>query len=134
MTKLKFAIVGCGRIGNRHAEHINNVGVLQAVFDIEKEGAQAIGEKYQANVYTSIEELLEKEKGIDVVAVCSPNGLHAVHSIASLNAGFNVICEKPMAIDVQDCGEMIKASEKIDKRLFAVKQNRFNPPVHAIKN
>jgi UDP-N-acetyl-2-amino-2-deoxyglucuronate dehydrogenase len=134
MTKLKFAIVGCGRIGNRHAEHINNVGILKAVCDIELGKAESIGKKYNANVYSSIGELLEQEKEIDVVAVCSPNGLHAVHSIQALNAGMHVLCEKPMAIDVQDCGEMIKASERMNKRLFAVKQNRFNPPVKAVKD
>ncbi len=48
--------------------------------------------------------------------------------------GFHVICEKPMAISVFDCGEMIKEAEKANKRLFVVKQNRYNPPVKAIKD
>jgi UDP-N-acetyl-2-amino-2-deoxyglucuronate dehydrogenase len=59
--------------------------------------------------------------------------LHAVHTIKSLNAGFHVLCEKPMAINVHDCGLMIQAAEKNNKRLFAIKQNRFNPPVAAVK-
>ena len=77
--------------------------------------------------------MLTKEKEISVVSVCTPNGLHATHSIQSLNAGKNVLCEKPMAIDVTDCGEMIKAAERNNKRLFVIKQNRFNPPVAAVK-
>jgi predicted dehydrogenase len=51
----------------------------------------------------------------------------------SLEAGIHVLCEKPMAINVHDCGEMIKSAEKNNKRLFIVKQNRFNPPVVAVK-
>ena len=133
MEKIKFAIVGCGRIAQRHAEHINTYGILSAVCDVVPERAQTLADKYKARVYASIEELLFAEKGIDVVSVCSPNGLHASHSIKALKAGFHVLCEKPMAISVHDCGEMINAAEKANRRLFAIKQNRFNPPVAAVK-
>ena len=73
------------------------------------------------------------EKEIDVISVCTPNGLHAEHSIKAFRHGIHVLCEKPMAISVFDCGEMIKEAEKYNKRLFVVKQNRYNPPVRAIK-
>lgn len=133
MRKLKFAIVGCGRIAQRHAKHINNTGELVAACDIISERAEKIAEEYNANAYSSIEEMLENEKEIDVVSICSPNGLHASHSISSLKAGFHVLCEKPMAINVHDCGEMIKAAEQANRRLFIIKQNRFNPPVAEVK-
>ena len=132
-SDIKFAIIGCGRIAQRHAEHIHNKGKLVAVCDVVKEKADAIGKKYSAHAYYSLEDLLQSEKGIDVVSICSPNGLHAEHAIKSLQAGVHVLCEKPMAINVYDCGEMIKAAEKTNKRLFAIKQNRFNPPVEAVK-
>ena len=132
--KVKFAIVGCGRIAQRHAEHINNLGVLVAVCDTEHEKADALAEKYHAKAFYNLEDMLNYKEGlIDVVAVCSPIGLHAQHSIASLKAKYNVLCEKPMAINVADCGEMIKTAENQNKRLFAIKQNRFNPPVAAVK-
>ncbi len=130
---IRFAIIGCGRIAQRHAEHIHNTGKLVAVCDIVQEKAVALASKYTANTYTSAEELLQKEKDIDVVSICSPNGLHAQHTISSLRSGFHVLCEKPMALSVQDCGEMIKEAEKANRRLFIVKQNRFNPPVSAVK-
>lgn len=133
MTKVKFAIIGCGRIAQRHAEHIQNFGQLLAVCDIIKERADELASKTGAVPYQYVEDMLQKEKDIDVVAICSPNGLHAEHSIQSLDAGFHVLCEKPMAINVHDCGEMIKAAERNNKRLFAIKQNRFNPPVAAVK-
>lgn len=135
MTKtLKFAIIGCGRIGNRHAEHIRNNGTLVAVCDSVLSKAVIISTEYDCNSYNSIEQLLLNEKNIDVISICSPNGLHSEHTIKALNAGFNVLCEKPMSISVHDCGEMIKAAEKANKRLFVIKQNRFNPPVEAVKN
>lgn len=130
---LHFAIVGCGRIAQRHAEHIQKRGKLVAVCDIVPDKANQLAEKYQATPYLSIEDMLNKEQSIDVVSICSPNGLHAEHSIVSLQAGHHVLCEKPMAINVYDCGRMIQAAEKANKRLFAIKQNRFNPPVVAVK-
>ena len=133
MEKLKFAIIGCGRIAQRHAEHINRLGVLVAVCDIDPAKADTLAHQYKANAYYSIKDLLAKEKSIDVVAVCTPNGLHATHSIQALNAGFNVLVEKPMAITVKDCEEMIAAAKANNKLLFPIKQNRFNPPVAAVK-
>lgn len=132
-NKIKFAIVGCGRIAQRHAEHANNFGQLVAVCDIDKEKADTLAKKYNARAYYDLTEMLVAEKDVQVVSICSPNGLHAKHSIESLKAGFHVLCEKPMAIDVNDCGEMIKVAEQVNKRLFAIKQNRFNPPVEAVK-
>ncbi|HMZ45221.1 MAG TPA: Gfo/Idh/MocA family oxidoreductase [Chitinophagaceae bacterium] len=133
MDKIKFALIGCGRIAQRHAEHINKLGILKAVCDTVEEKAKALAEKYNVPYYTNFEEMLLKEKEVDVVSICTPNGLHATHAIAALNANFHTLVEKPMALSVYDCGEMIKAAEKANKRLFAIKQNRFNPPVVAVK-
>ncbi len=133
MKKISFAIIGCGRIAQRHAEHISNFGKLKAVCDIELEKAEALGKDHNAKPYKDIDDLLSNEKDVEVVSICSPNGLHAEHSIKALNAGFHVLCEKPMAINVHDCGQMIQAAEKNNRRLFAIKQNRFNPPVAAVK-
>ncbi len=132
--KLKFGIIGCGRIAQRHAKHINNVGILKAVCDIKEDRANSLGQNYGVNVYNNIDSLLENEKEIDVISICTPNGLHAGHTIKSLKSGFHVLCEKPMAINVQDAGKMINTAEKANRRLFIVKQNRFNPPVAAVKN
>lgn len=132
--KIRFAIVGCGRIAQRHAEHISKQASLVAVCDIDRSKADKFGSEYQAKVFYSIDELLASGEPIDVISICSPNGLHAEHSIKSLKAGFHVLCEKPMAISVSDCGEMIKAAEQANKRLFAIKQNRFNPPIVAVRS
>lgn len=131
--KLRFGIIGCGRIAQRHAEHIANRGTLVAVCDNVHQKADDMAARYNARAYYSLDQFLQNEKVLDVVAVCSPNGLHARHSIQILNAGFHVLCEKPMAISVYECGQMIQAAERSNRRLFAIKQNRFNPPVTAVK-
>lgn len=130
---MNFAIIGCGRIAQRHAEHISNAGKLVAACDVVPEKAQALAGKFNAKAYTAVEDMLNSHREINVVSICSPNGLHAEHAIASLRAGYHVLCEKPMALSVQDCGEMIMEAEKANRRLFVVKQNRFNPPVAAVK-
>ena len=132
-SSINFAIVGCGRIAQRHAEHISKRGQLVAVCDIVQEKAEQLAAAYGAKAYTNYADMLANEKEIDVIAVCSPNGLHAQHSIDGLKAGFHVLCEKPMGLTVKECGEMIQTAERANKRLFAIKQNRYNPPVAAVK-
>ena len=131
--KLKFSIIGCGRVAQRHAEHIHTLGELVSVCDIVPDNAKTLAGKYGALSFSSIDDLLKAPSAVDVAVVCTPNGLHAEHTIRALQAGFHVICEKPMALTVRDCEAMIRAAEKAGKKLFIVKQNRFNPPVAAVK-
>jgi UDP-N-acetyl-2-amino-2-deoxyglucuronate dehydrogenase len=133
MKKLNIAVVGVGHIGIQHAKHANNFGSLVAICDIKKDRAKTTAELYKCKSYFSIDELLASENNLDLVAVCTPNGLHAEHSIKALKAGCNVLCEKPMATTVHDCERMIHTAEETNRRLFIVKQNRFNPPVKALK-
>ena len=133
MKNIKFMLIGCGRIGARHADHMENFGSIAAVCDIDKEKADKFGKKYNSKIFYNVNDLIKSNINADVVSICSPNGLHAQHSIASLKAGYNVLCEKPMAINSIDCGLMIQQAEKSNKRLFVIKQNRFNPPVVELK-
>ncbi len=130
----KFGIVGCGRIAQRHAEHIKTFGTLSAVCDTASDKAKKLGAEYGAAWFTSIDGMLSGIPDLDIISVCTPNGLHAIHSIQALKAGKHVLCEKPMALTVSDCSAMIHAAERANRRLFIVKQNRFNPPVVAVKD
>jgi UDP-N-acetyl-2-amino-2-deoxyglucuronate dehydrogenase len=131
--QLQFAIIGYGKIGKRHAEYIRDIGTLAAVCDIDKIRSDEAGKKYGASAFYSVEEMFRAGLKTDVVVICSPNGLHASHSIMALEAGCHILCEKPMAITTLDCHEMIRAAEKAGKKIFIVKQNRFNPSVVAVK-
>jgi predicted dehydrogenase len=130
MSKIKFAIIGLGNIGKRHAEHIlqqkNAELVAVCDTDLAKSGL------YNVPFFDKIESLLQHSLA-DVICVCTPNYLHEPHSIASLQAGLHVVVEKPMALSVAECDRMIDAAEKANKTIFAVKQNRYNPPVVAVK-
>lgn len=127
--KRTFAIIGCGRIAERHAEHISRLGELRAVCDIDPKRLTMFTEKYGVAGYLSIEEFISARPEVDVVSVCTPNGLHASQAITLLREGYNVLVEKPMALSVRDCERMILEAEKAGRKLFVVKQNRFNPPV-----
>ncbi len=131
--KLNIAIIGCGSIGARHAEHINRLAVLKAVCDIKPDRANNIASSYDAASYDNIDTMLESEKNLDLVSVCTPNGLHCEHTVKVLGKGFNVLCEKPMALSVEECDRMIIAMERVNRKLFIVKQNRFNPPIAELK-
>ena len=132
-NQYQFAIAGCGRIAQRHAECIAGCGVLTAVCDIKKENAENLAKRYNAKPYFDINELLSQKTVADVICICTPNGLHAEQSILALRSGFNVLCEKPMALTSTDCKAMIDSAKQFSKKLIIVKQNRFNPPVTAVK-
>lgn len=133
MSKYQFGMVGCGHIGTRHAAHIHNLGNLLCVCDVVEAKARTLADQYHARAYTSLTEMLETEKDLQVLSVCTPNGLHAAHSIEAMMQGLHVVCEKPMAIRSGDCKAMIEAALTMQKHLFIVKQNRYNPPVVAVK-
>lgn len=128
----RFALIGCGHIARRHACHIAAHGVLEAVCDTAPDRSRGLADQYGARAYASAADLLGAEKP-DVVSICTPNGLHAEHAIMALEAGCHVLCEKPMCISQESGLRMIAAAEKAGKRLFVVKQNRYNPPVEAVK-
>jgi predicted dehydrogenase len=128
-----FAIAGCGRISQRHAKQIARIGNVKAVCDIIPERANILAAEYEATPYYSLDALLTAEKELDVVSICTPNGLHAEHAIKALKAGINVLCEKPLCINVLDGNIMIAEATKSGKKLFVVKQNRYNPPINFLK-
>jgi UDP-N-acetyl-2-amino-2-deoxyglucuronate dehydrogenase len=128
-----FALIGCGAIAERHAEQIVKSGKLLAVCDIVPERRHGFSKKFGACAYDAIDELLKHETGVDVVVVCTPNGLHAEHTIKALQQGRHVLCEKPMCITSAAAWQMIDTAYFFRKKLFVVKQNRFNPPVVLLK-
>ena len=130
----KFAIIGCGRIAERHALQISRMANLVAVCDIDIEKAKLLSKTYKASYFDDAKNMLLAFPEIEIVSICTPNYLHAEHSILALNYGKHVLCEKPLAIQVADAQNMIEAAERNQKKLFVVKQNRYNPPVVALKS
>lgn len=129
----QFALIGCGRIAERHIPQINRIGKLAAVCDILPEQAAAFGARYDARPYTDLDLLLETEKEVTVLVVCTPNGLHAEHAIKALQARRHVLCEKPLCIAAAAAWTMRDTAHFFRRKLFLVKQNRFNHPVQTVK-
>lgn len=127
--KIKFGVIGQGHIGKRHAEMIrrNAEAELVAVSDILPKEQLGLND-LKENFYTSIHDLLTKHPEIEVVNICTPNGMHAKNSLSALEAGKHVVCEKPMALHKADCETMIHQALKTHKTIFCVMQNRYSPP------
>jgi UDP-N-acetyl-2-amino-2-deoxyglucuronate dehydrogenase len=133
--RIRFAVVGQGHIGKRHAELIrqNPDCELLAVCDIlpkSDTGNGFISEKY----YHSLQDMLSAHPEADVINVCTPNGLHAQHTLLALETGKHVVCEKPMALSAQDCRRIIQKSREVSRQVFCVMQNRYSPPSVWLKN
>ena len=133
MEKIKFGIVGYGSSGPRHRERIieNKYAELVAVCDVDEKKISCL-KNSQISLFTDYKDMLEMEK-IDVVSVCTPNYLHKEMTIEALKTGKHVLCEKPMALTSKDCKIMVHTSLVHNRKLFIVKQNRYNPPVSEIK-
>lgn len=132
MKKIRFALVGCGRIVKKHIEALKEIkeAELVAVCDLVEEKAKKAAElagidKY----YTSYDEMLQTED-VDVVNILTPSGLHPKHTIDIVKKyKKHIVVEKPMALKLEDADEMIKTCDEYGVRLFVVKQNRYNLPV-----
>lgn len=127
MSKLKIGVIGCGSIAKyRHLpEYAANANVeIVAVCDIVPERAETTAAQYRAKAFTDYQEVL-KLKEVDAVSVCLPNYLHAPVSIAALNSGKHVLCEKPMATSREEAEAMIQAAKANGKKLMIAHNQRF---------
>ena len=128
MEHLKFAVVGMGHIGKRHAEMIRRQPECSVVASADARPRAACGVGEEVPFYGSIEELLAAHPGLDVVSICTPNGLHAAQAIAALHAGCHVVIEKPMALTRGDGEAVLHAALEAGRQVFCVMQNRYSPP------
>ncbi len=133
MKTIRFAVIGMGNIGKRHAHHIiqHPNASLVAVCDIDPNQYKPFLSG-SIEGFSHIDDLFAKSN-IDVLNVCTPNYLHHSHSVDALTKGVHVVCEKPMALSEEECDAMIQAAEQHQKTIFVVKQNRYNEPVQRVK-
>jgi len=134
--KIKFGLIGCSRISNQHLGSIKyhkDKIQLVALCDKEKTKAKEFGEKYKVDWFTNYKKMLERND-IDIVSICTPNGLHAEMSIETAKSKKHALVEKPIALNIQETDQIINAFENNNKKLFVVKQVRFNPTVIIVKD
>jgi predicted dehydrogenase len=137
-NRLGFALVGAGRIAQRHADILGSESVaggrLAAVCDVVPERAAALGKRYGVPHFSDMHEMMGKLGGeIDVVNVLTPSGSHARTCIELAGYRRPIVVEKPMALTLPDADEMIRVCDEAGIKLFVVKQNRYNLPVRKLR-
>jgi len=132
--KIKFAVVGAGHIGKRHAEMIRREeeAELVAMVDVRSQD-ECDATQFNVPHFATIEDLFASSIEVDVINVCTPNGLHAEQSLKALEAKKHVVCEKPMGLTKDSCEKMIFKSLQVSRQVFCVMQNRYSPPSQWIK-
>ena len=126
--KIRMAVIGCGRISKNHfdairihADHLELAAVCESDATVLAEHTGRLG----VPGYRQMDEMLKKEK-LDLVALCTPSGIHSEQAILAARHGVHVVTEKPMATRWQDGVRMVKACDEAKVHLLVVKQNRRN--------
>ena len=135
MEKFRFAILGCGLIGDIHAQAIlsHPDAELYAMCDVSAERAGDYASRYGARVFTSYDELLA-DPSVDAVSICTPSGMHADQAIAALRAGKHVLLEKPMALTGRDALRIREAEAESGKLVSVVFQTRYVEDIRYLKS
>lgn len=133
-NRVKFAVIGCGHIGKRHAEMIkrNPEAELVALCDVlpaDKVNTAQFG----VPLYITLSEMFAAHPEIEVVNIATPNGFHCVHALEALEARKHVVIEKPLALSKADAEKVIFKALQVHRQVFAVMQNRYSPPSVWIK-
>jgi len=133
--KIRIAIVGCGRISKNHfgsiEQHQDNIELV-SICDVQQDVLSEYEAKYKVKGYLDLEQMLENEK-LDLVAICTPSGIHADQTEICAKYRVNVMTEKPMATRWNDGVRMVKVCDDAGVRLFVVKQNRRNSTLQLLK-
>ena len=131
-NKIRFAVVGCGHIGKRHIAEIktNPKAELMAICDIKPADEF---ENFGVPYFESFANLLAASLSLDVISICTPNGLHVTQSLEALDY-CNVLVEKPIALSVEDAKALIQKESQSKYQLFCVMQNRYSPPAVWLKS
>ena len=133
--KIRIAVVGCGRISKNHFNsikiHQNNIELI-SICDINPKVLSQCERQHNVKGYLDLGRMLDNEN-FDLVAICTPSGIHAEQTKICAMHGVNVMTEKPMATRWDDGLRMVKACDDAGVRLFVVKQNRFNATLKLLK-
>ena len=134
MEPLRFALIGCSKIAHKHAAAIRqrSDATLVAVCDLQTSRAKALGSEFGVPWFANYEEMLLKTE-TDVVSISTPSGDHCRRVLDLVRFGKHIVVEKPLALRIEDADRMIEACDRNALKLFEVKQNRFNVPIHKLR-
>ena len=134
MTSLRTALIGCGKVGQIHAQALQTLPESQfvAVCDAQAERAQAFAERYGVRPFTDAAAMF-RDAAVQAVTIATPHPLHAGGAIAAANAGVHVLVEKPLAASLADCDAMLDAAQRAGTLLAVISQRRLYEPVQRMK-
>ena len=135
MSEIKFAVVGFGHIGKRHATIINDFFGARLVAIVDQDPSLKEHALYPKGVpyFHSIQDFFKANIPVDVVCICTPNGMHVEHALIALENKCHVVIEKPMGLTRQSCEQVVEKSLQVARHVFVVKQNRYSPPSKWLK-
>jgi UDP-N-acetyl-2-amino-2-deoxyglucuronate dehydrogenase len=134
MPRLRTALIGCGKVGQIHAQALSSLPESEfvAVCDAQPERAQAIAERFGVRPFSDVAVMIQ-DAAVQAVLIATPHPLHAGPAIAAANAGVHVLVEKPLAASLADCDAMMAAARRSGSRLCVISQRRLYEPVKRMK-
>lgn len=134
MSRIRFALIGCGSVAGKHAESLRRIqgAALVAVCDADESKARLLAGRYDVPHYADYHAMLSSE-AVDVVAILTPSGEHAEHVRGVLKYRKHIVVEKPMTLRLDDADEIIRGCEDAGVSLFVVQQHRYNRPIQALR-
>jgi predicted dehydrogenase len=135
MKEVRYALIGYGKVAQIHAKAIGEAkgSTLVAVWGRDAAKAAAFASQWKILPFTDLSKMV-REAQVDAVIITTPHPLHKEHTIAALEAGVHVLVEKPMALTVADCTEMIECAQRVGKKLSVISQRRWIPASQRIKD
>lgn len=132
--KIRFALIGCGTIANKHQTALNRLDDAEVVgvYDIDFNLGNTFAEKHSIPVFKSVEEMIEKTDP-QVLNILTPSGKHAENILELIHFNRHFVVEKPLALRLDQIDRILKECDEKGLKLFVVQQNRFNPPVQKLK-
>jgi predicted dehydrogenase len=132
---MKFGILGSGTIARFHALAIQEMegGELHSIYGRNPETSNALGGEFGCSAFHDLDAFLA-DPDLDIVTIATPSGVHMEPTLAALEAGKHVICEKPLEVTAERVDQMAAAAEKAGKTLACILNRRFHPSVDALRD
>jgi UDP-N-acetyl-2-amino-2-deoxyglucuronate dehydrogenase len=134
MTRLRTALIGCGKVGHIHARALRALpeSDFVAVCDAQPERARAFAAQYGTRAHADVLTML-RESSVQAVLIATPHPLHAAPAVAAAEVGVHVLVEKPLAASLADCDAMLAAARRTGVKLGVISQRRLYEPVQRMK-
>lgn len=133
--KIKFGLIGCGKIARKHVSalsHLVDLAKVVGAFDVRHEAAVSFSKQYGVPVFKTVEEMVTSADP-DVFAILTPSGLHAESILELVHFRKHFVVEKPLALRLDRIDCILEECDRRQLKIFVVQQNRFNPPIQQLR-